>query len=89
MTDPAERTIRELREIERWQDRLYGVAAVERWRKSTKSNPSGNCFEVAEDETLVFVRDSKNRDQGYLTFAQAAWAAFVDDIKDGLDRPKT
>jgi hypothetical protein len=55
--------------------------------KSSYSSASNCCVEVARPAEIL-VRDSKNRDQGHLTFAQVAWAAFIDDIKDGLDRPK-
>ncbi|MEU1752435.1 DUF397 domain-containing protein [Micromonospora matsumotoense] len=50
-----------------------------RWRKSTRSgNDSGACVEVADNlPGRVHVRDSKDRDGGVLTFAPAAWRAFV------------
>ncbi|WP_422753766.1 DUF397 domain-containing protein [Micromonospora sp. WMMD708] len=50
-----------------------------RWRKPTRSgNDSGACVEVADNlPGRVHVRDSKDRDGGVLTFAPAAWRAFV------------
>ncbi|MFG1953765.1 DUF397 domain-containing protein [Micromonospora sp. NPDC048830] len=50
-----------------------------RWRKSTRSgNNGGNCVEVADNlPGVVLVRDTKDRDGGTLTFAPAAWRAFV------------
>ncbi|MEU7676492.1 DUF397 domain-containing protein [Micromonospora taraxaci] len=50
-----------------------------RWRKSTRSGASGgNCVEVASNlPGVVAVRDSKDVTGPALTFAPAAWAAFV------------
>ncbi|KIR64651.1 MULTISPECIES: DUF397 domain-containing protein [Micromonospora] len=50
-----------------------------RWRTSTRSSTNGgNCVEVADNLSgVVGVRDSKDRDGGVLTFAPAAWRAFV------------
>ncbi|MDO3703814.1 DUF397 domain-containing protein [Micromonospora sp. C28SCA-DRY-2] len=49
------------------------------WRKSTKSgNNGGACVEVAGNlPGVVAVRDSKDPDGPALTFAPAAWRAFV------------
>ncbi|MCN0176980.1 DUF397 domain-containing protein [Salinispora arenicola] len=48
------------------------------WRKSTRSNGSGNCVEVAADlGGKVGLRDSKDPSGPILTFAPAAWATFV------------
>jgi Domain of unknown function (DUF397) len=53
------------------------------WRKSSYSSAEGNCVEVAELNTAVGVRDSKNRDGGALRLERAAWAGFVADTKAG------
>ncbi|MBM0204883.1 DUF397 domain-containing protein [Micromonospora sp. STR1s_5] len=53
-----------------------------RWHKSTRSGASGgNCVEVASNlPGVVAVRDSKDVAGPALTFAPAAWAAFVAQI---------
>jgi len=53
-----------------------------RWRKSTRSGASGgNCVEVADNlPGVVLVRDTKDRDGGTLSFAPAAWRAFVTEV---------
>lgn len=50
-----------------------------RWRTSTRSsNNGGDCVEVADNlPGRVLVRDTKNREGGILSFAPAAWQAFV------------
>jgi hypothetical protein len=54
------------------------------WRKSSASNFSGNCVEVAQPgPEAVMVRDTKDRDGGTLAFPGGAWQAFTDAIKDG------
>ncbi|MFC3499973.1 DUF397 domain-containing protein [Micromonospora krabiensis] len=54
------------------------------WRKSTRSNGSGNCVEVADDLAgKVGLRDSKDPASPVLTFAPAAWATFVEAARTG------
>ncbi|HEV7897877.1 MAG TPA: DUF397 domain-containing protein [Planosporangium sp.] len=53
------------------------------WRKSTRSNSSGDCVEVAQLPDGVAVRDSKNPDGAILTFTAREWAAFIGGAKDG------
>ena len=55
-----------------------------RWHKSSRSSSNGgNCVEVADNlPGVVLVRDTKDRDGGTLTFAPAAWRAFVTKITD-------
>ncbi|MCG5459616.1 DUF397 domain-containing protein [Micromonospora sp. PSH03] len=55
-----------------------------RWRKSTKSNGSGNgdCVEVADNiPGVVGVRDSKDPEGPALTFNPQGWATFVAGLK--------
>ncbi|WP_329111112.1 DUF397 domain-containing protein [Micromonospora sp. NBC_01699] len=53
-----------------------------RWHKSTKSSSNGgDCVEVADNlPGRVYVRDTKDRDGGTLTFEPTAWSAFVADV---------
>jgi hypothetical protein len=55
------------------------------WKKSTRSNGSGNCVEVATNlPGIVAVRDTKDNGNGpVLIFTPAEWAAFVGGTKDG------
>jgi hypothetical protein len=56
------------------------------WRKSRRSNASGNCVEVgaAPDCRVVGVRDTKQRGHGpVLEFTPPAWQAFIVAIRDG------
>jgi len=53
------------------------------WRKSTQSNGSGDCVEVAVTDEGVLVRDSKDPGGAILTFTPAEWRAFVGGAKDG------
>jgi uncharacterized protein DUF397 len=51
------------------------------WHKSTYSNPSGNCVEIAEGDP-VKVRDSKHPGPE-LTFDRSGFAAFVAAVVAG------
>jgi Domain of unknown function (DUF397) len=53
------------------------------WRKSTRSNGSGDCVEIAELPDLVAVRDSKNPAGPVLRFTPSQWQAFIGGAKDG------
>lgn len=51
------------------------------WRKSSYSNPSGNCVETAPlPAGRVAVRDSK-RPGPVLIFSRADWAAFLAAVR--------
>jgi Domain of unknown function (DUF397) len=48
------------------------------WRKSSFSGGNANdCVEVAYTETVVGVRDSKNKTGGALTFSARQWQRFI------------
>jgi Domain of unknown function (DUF397) len=53
------------------------------WKKSTRSNGSGDCVEVAELPSGIAVRDSKNPSGPVLTFAGREWRAFLEGVKRG------
>ena len=51
------------------------------WRKSSYSNPSGNCLEAAELAGGVALRDSRFPDGPALAFASATWHPFIRSVK--------
>ena len=54
------------------------------WRKSTRSNNSGDCVEVAPlADGSVAVRHSKRPDAETIVYTYTEWAAFVAGAKDG------
>jgi hypothetical protein len=54
------------------------------WQKSRRSNPSGNCVEVAElSDGQVAVRNSRHPDGPALIYTRAEIAAFVQGAQDG------
>ncbi|MGW8972518.1 DUF397 domain-containing protein [Streptomyces platensis] len=54
-----------------------------RWRKSSYSNgEGGSCIEVADNLSVVPVRDSKNPDGPALVFPAVGWVSFVDAVKN-------
>ncbi|MEU4239378.1 DUF397 domain-containing protein [Actinoplanes sp. NPDC026619] len=58
------------------------------WRKSTRSNGSGNCVEVGRlTDGTIGVRDSKDRTGPILKFTPADFAAFISGVKDDGFRP--
>jgi hypothetical protein len=52
------------------------------WRKaSCSSNGGANCVEVADDDSRVMVRDTKDRQGPMLRFTADAWQRFADRVK--------
>jgi hypothetical protein len=51
------------------------------WRKSQRSNGSGQCVETASNGRAVAVRDTANRAGAALVFTAAAWVKFTGGLK--------
>lgn len=65
-------------------DRIPGA----RWRKSSASNPSGCCVELAElAGRRVAVRDSTDASGPALIFTRAEMATFLRGLRDGGASP--
>ena len=53
------------------------------WRKSSRSNDTGACVEIAPLATQVAARDSKRPVQAPLAMDRATWATFAKATRAG------
>jgi Domain of unknown function (DUF397) len=51
------------------------------WRKSSRSNGSGQCLETASCNGTVAVRDTADRDGGTIVVTADAWAKFTASLR--------
>ncbi|HUL27872.1 MAG TPA: DUF397 domain-containing protein [Streptosporangiaceae bacterium] len=68
-------------------DMPAGELRSARWRKSSASNPSGSCVELAEvpgvPGGVVAVRNSRDAEGPALIYPRAEMAAFLRGVKNG------
>lgn len=53
------------------------------WRKSSASTGNGNCVEVALMNSVVAVRDTKDRSGPALVLPTSGWRSFINGAKSG------
>ena len=59
-----------------------------KWRKSSYSGQSGgNCIEVADHDSRVLVRDTKDNQGPILQFTPDAWRRFAKQLKSLASQP--
>lgn len=58
-------------------------SAEDVWRKSTASNASGECVEVAFADDAVLVRQSHDPSGPLLSFSHSEWTAFLAGARSG------
>jgi hypothetical protein len=57
------------------------VTLPDNWKKSTRSQSTTNCVEVASSPSQWLVRDTKDRAGGTLDVPAAAWSAFTEQVR--------
>jgi hypothetical protein len=62
----------------------HQTTPAERWVRSSRCTPSGNCVELNPDVAgKVGVRDSKAGAAAFLTFGRGSWSAFLGQCRSG------
>lgn len=75
---PAEQSAEYIEAVVEELQAMISDLSTAPWRKSSYSGGANtNCVEVAPLPRTVGVRDTKNREAGYLTVSRSAWHAFV------------
>lgn len=54
---------------------------MNKWIKSSHSNPGGNCVETQTVKAGIKVRDSMNKGGATLGFSSVSWSAFTAMIR--------
>ena len=53
------------------------------WRKSSASGGSGECVEVAQSDSYVLIRDSRDRSGAVLVVTSAQWLGLIRRTRSG------